>query len=382
MYKYYCYNSIAQVGLDKLGKNFEQTENVEEANGIILRSYKMEDIPTNVDCISRAGIGVNNVPVDKCTEMGIPVFNTPGGNANAVKELVIAGMLLSSRDIIGGINWVRENADNSDIKKLAEKEKKQFAGHELAGKSIGVIGLGSIGAMIANACYELGMDVYGYDPYLSINAAWRLNQNVHRIQDINELFELSDYITIHVPCLPSTENTINAEAIEHMKDDVVILNFSRDKLVSEKDVLDSAKVKYYVTDFANPTVASNPKCIVTPHLGASTAESEDNCAIMAAANLADYLENGNIHHAVNYPVLDMGVCKGEGRICILHKNVANMITRFAKVIGYSSVNIANMTNKSKDDVAYTVVDVDSPVTDDVVEHLNKIEEVYKVRIVK
>ena len=387
MFQYYCLNPIAQVGLDGFGADYKKTEDINEADGVLVRSAAMHDmeLPEKLLAVARAGAGVNNIPLDKCAEKGIVVFNTPGANANGVKELVLAGMLLASRDIVGGIEWVKSDKGDEGIAKAQEKEKKKFAGTEIAGKKLGVIGLGAIGVKVANAAIHLGMEVYGYDPYLSVNAAWNLNRSVKHVLNVEEIYAECDFITIHVPLLDSTRGMINAEAISMMKDGVVILNYARDVLVDEPALLkaiESGKVKRYMTDFANPTVAGQSGCIVTPHLGASTEESEDNCAVMAVAELSDYLENGNIKNSVNYPALDMGVCAQASRVAIFHKNVANMLTKFTACFGDSGLNITDMMNKSRGDVAYTMLDLEQPVTEDIVEKLKGIEGVFRVRVVK
>ena len=387
MFKYNCLNPIAKVGLDNFDSNYAATDNFDEADGVLVRSAPMHELELsdNLLCVARAGAGVNNIPLDKCAEKGIVVFNTPGANANGVKELVLAGMLLASRDIVGGIEWVKENKADENIGKTAEKAKKAFAGTEIEGKKLGVIGLGAIGVKVANAANELGMEVYGYDPYLSINAAWHLSRRINHVNSVDEIFENCDFITIHVPALDSTKGMINAEAIAKMKDGVIILNFARDVLCDEKAVVEAikaGKVRKYVSDFANPTTAGVDGCIVIPHLGASTEESEDNCAKMAVKEMKDYLENGNITNSVNYPACDMGICTNAGRVAIFHKNIANMITKFTALFGDANVNISDMTNKSKGDYAYTMLDVEEPITDDVVAKLAAIDGVFRVRKVK
>lgn len=387
MFKINCLNPISDVGLKNFNDKYEVTADVKEAQGILVRSASMHEmeIPEGLLAVARAGAGVNNIPLDVCAEKGVVVFNTPGANANGVKELVLAGMLLAARDVVGGIDWVKENRENPDIAKAAEKEKKHFAGHEIMGKKLGVIGLGAIGVKVANAAVALGMEVYGYDPYLSVNAAWSLSRSVKHVLNVDDIYAQCDYITIHVPLLDSTKGMINAVSIAKMKEGVVILNFARDLLANEKDVLEglqSGKIAKYVSDFANPTTAGQKGCIVTPHLGASTEESEDNCAVMAVQELMDYLENGNIRNSVNYPACDMGVCTKAGRISIFHKNIANMITQFTAVLGEQKINISEMTNKSRGDVAYTMLDVESPATAEIVSALEKIEGVFRVRIVK
>ena len=385
--KIHCLNPIAQVGLKNFSANYEMTQNVNEAEGILVRSASMHEmeLPDSLLAVARAGAGTNNIPLDKCAEKGIVVFNTPGANANGVKELVIAGMLLAARDVVGGIEWVKANKDDANIAKTAEKEKKNFAGTELMGKKLGVIGLGAIGAKVANTAISLGMEVYGYDPYLSVNAAWQLSRSVKHVINVDDIYADCDYITIHVPLLDSTKGTINREAIAKMKNGVIILNFARDLLCNEADVLEgikNGKIARYVSDFPNATTAGQPGCIVIPHLGASTEESEDNCAIMAVQEISDYLENGNIRNSVNYPACDMGVCTAAGRIAIFHKNIANMITKFTGAFGEKNINITNMTNKSRGDYAYTMCDVEAPVPADIVTSLEALDGVFRVRIVK
>lgn len=387
MFQYTCLNPISSVGLDLFSNEYEKTENFEQADAALVRSAVMHDmeLPENLLAVARAGAGVNNIPVDKCAEKGIVVFNTPGANANGVKELVFAGMFYAARDIIGGINWCLANQNDENIAKTTEKQKKNFAGTEISGKKLGVIGLGAIGVLVANAGIHMGMDVYGYDPYISVNAAWNLSRSVKHISNIEDIYRDCDYITIHVPLLDSTKRMINAEAIAMMKPTAVVLNFARDILVDEEamvEALAAGKVGRYVSDFPNTTTVGAKGCIVTPHLGASTAESEDNCAIMAVREIRDYIENGNITHSVNYPDCSMGVCTTAGRIGILHKNVSGMISQYSTTLGDAGVNIAGMTNKSKGDYAYVLIDVDSPVTEEVLEKLKAIENVLKVRKVK
>lgn len=387
MFKYNCLNPISEVGLVNFGGEYEKTENFEDADVVLVRSAKMHDmeLPDHLVAIARAGAGVNNIPLELCAEHGIVVFNTPGANANGVKELVLAGMLLASRDIVGGIEWVESQKENPDVGKQAEKQKKQFAGCEISGKKLGIIGLGAIGQLVANAATHLGMDVYGYDPYISVDAAWNLSRSIHHIQSVEDIYRDCDYITIHVPLLESTKKMINKEAIAMMKDGVVLLNFARDLLVDEDalvEALKEGKVKKYVTDFANPVVAGAPGTLVTPHLGASTEESEDNCAVMAVKQLRDYMENGNIRNSVNFPACDMGRCTAEGRIAINHRNIVNMLSQFTKVLGDAKVNIADLTNKGKENYAYTLIDLESPATEEIVKALEEIDGVLKVRIVK
>lgn len=387
MFQYYCLNPISKVGLDKFNDNYQKTEDVNAAEGILVRSASMHEmeLPDRLLAVARAGAGVNNIPLDKCAEKGIVVFNTPGANANGVKELVIAGLLLAARDVVGGIEWVKENASDENIAKTAEKEKKNFAGTEITGKKLGVIGLGAIGVKVANTAAKLGMEVYGYDPYLSVEAAWNLSRDIKHVINVEDIYKECDYITVHVPLLDSTKGMINKDTIAMMKDGVVLLNFARDLLANEKDVLEaleSGKVSRYVSDFPNPTTAGAKGCIVIPHLGASTEESEDNCAVMAVKEMMDYLANGNIKNSVNYPNCDMGVCAQAGRIAIFHKNIANMITKFTACFGDNGINITDMMNKSKGEVAYTMIDVESTPTAGIVEKLSGIEGVFRVRVVK
>ena len=387
MYKINCLNPITDVGLKNFSEKYEITADVKEADGILVRSASMHDmeLPKRLLAVARAGAGVNNIPLDKCAEHGVVVFNTPGANANGVKELVIAGMLLAARDVVGGIEWVKASGENADIAKAAEKEKKKFAGREIMGKKLGVIGLGAIGVKVANAAVALDMEVFGYDPYLSVNAAWSLSRAVHHVTNVDDIYEQCDYITIHVPLMDATKGMIDSAAIEKMKDGAVILNFARDLLADEMAVLaglESGKIARYVSDFPNPTTAGQKGCIVIPHLGASTEESEDNCAVMAVQELTDYLENGTIRNSVNYPACDMGVCTTVGRVAIFHKNIANMITKFTAEFGEKGINISNMMNKSRGEVAYTMLDVDGTPTKEMVQALEEIPGVFRVRIVK
>ena len=386
-YKYHCLNPIAACGLDNFTADYAKTDDVNAADAILVRSAVMHDmeLPEALLAVARAGAGVNNIPLDKCAEKGIVVFNTPGANANAVKELVFAGMLLAARDIVGGIEWAKGDAADENIAKTAEKEKKKFAGTEIAGKKLGIIGLGAIGVLVANAAKHMGMEVYGYDPYLSINAAWNLSRDVKHVTDVNDIYRECDYITIHVPLLDNTKGMIGKDAITMMKDGVIIINLARDLLCDENAILEgikAGKIRKYVSDFANPTTAGQEGVILMPHLGASTEEAEDNCAIMAVQEVRDFLENGNIRNSVNYPNADMGVCQTAGRVAICHKNVANMITQFTAVFGAAGINIDNMTNKSKGEFAYTLMDTDSAVTAELVEKLQNTEGVIRVRVVK
>ncbi|MBQ6696876.1 MAG: phosphoglycerate dehydrogenase [Lachnospiraceae bacterium] len=387
MFQINCLNPISKIGLENLTTDYRINDNVNEADGILVRSASMHEmeIPENLLAVARAGAGTNNIPLDKCAEKGIVVFNTPGANANAVKELVIAGMLLASRDVVGGINWVKDNKDDANIAKTAEKEKKNFAGTELMGKKLGIIGLGAIGVKVANVARHFGMEVYGYDPYVSVNAAWSLSRDVKHVFNLDEIYENCDFITVHVPLMDATKHMINKEAINKMKDDVVILNFARDLLVDEAEVLKglaAKKIRKYVTDFPNPTTAGQEGCIVIPHLGASTEEAEDNCAKMAVDQMMNYLENGNIVNSVNYPACDMGICNKAGRVAIFHKNIANMITKFTACFGDVGINICEMTNKSRGEVAYTMMDLEEPATTEIIDKLNAIEGVFRVRVVK
>ncbi len=386
-YRYLCLNPIAEAGLDNFTKDYEKTEDPAQADGILVRSASMHEmeLPENLLAVARAGAGVNNIPLEKCAEKGIVVFNTPGANANGVKELVIAGMLLASRDIVDGINWVKENQDDPNVAKAAEKEKKKFAGTEVMGKKLGIIGLGAIGVKVANVARHLGMEVYGYDPYVSVAAAWSLSRDVKHVMDVNEIYEQCDFITIHVPLMDATKGMVNAEAIGRMKDGVILLNFARDLLVDEQAVLDgiaSGKIRKYVSDFPNPVTAGKADCIVIPHLGASTEESEENCAVMAVRELKEYLENGTIQHSVNFPDCDMGVCQCASRVAVFHKNIANMIAKFTSVMGWNNINIVNMTNKSRGDVAYTLLDLEAPANESILTQLRTIDGVSRVRVVK
>lgn len=382
-----CLNPIAACGLDMLGDNYEITENTNEAEAILVRSAGMHDmdLPKSLLAVARAGAGVNNIPLDACAEKGIVVFNTPGANANGVKELVIASLLLAARDITGGIKWCQDNKDDENIAKSGEKAKKAFAGTEIKGKKLGIIGLGAIGVLVANAANRLGMDVYGCDPYLSVEHALNMSRDVTMVKTNEELYEMCDYLTVHVPLLDSTKGMFNKEAFDKMKDGVVLLNFSRDTLVNEDDIkvaLESGKVAKYVVDFPNPTTVKLPNTTVTPHLGASTQESEDNCAKMAVSEIRDFMENGNIKNSVNYPNCDAGVCQTAGRITIAHKNVPNMLSQFTTLFSKDGVNIENMVNKSRGNFAYTILDIYSDSTDEVVKELEALDGVIRVRVIK
>ncbi len=382
--KIYCMNHISDAGLAEFRKGYSITENIEEASGILVRSADMKsmEFPGKLRAIARAGAGVNNIPLEKCSSQGIVVFNTPGANANSVKELVIAGMLLASRDIIGGNEWVRKNVEDENIAKDGEKAKKAFAGHEIKGKTLGVIGLGAIGVLVANAAVSLGMKVYGYDPYLSVKSAWNLSPMVEHAASVDGIYEVSDFITIHVPATDSTRGMIDAKAIASMKPGVTVLNFARDILVDEKSMaqaLESGKVGKYVTDFANPLSATMENAIVLPHLGASTEEAEDNCAIMAAQQMQDYLDNGNIVNSVNFPVVQAGICETAERVAVLHRNIPNMLSQITSFFGESGLNIENLANKARGSYAYTLLDTDSPMLHDTAQKLIALDGVVRVR---
>lgn len=386
MIKVNCLNPIAKCGLDLFSDNYEMTENLADAQAVLVRSAAMHDLElsNNLQAVARAGAGVNNIPLDKCAEQGIVVFNTPGANANGVKELVIAGLVLASRDVKGGMNWVEENKDNANIGKDMEKAKKAFAGTEIQGKKLGVIGLGAIGVLVANVATHLGMEVIGCDPFLSVQHALNLSRNVKIVKTNEEIFKECDYITVHVPALDSTKGMINKDSIAMMKDGAIILNFARDVLVNDDDIiaaLESGKIKKYVTDIPTAKTAKAKNVIAFPHLGASTAESEDNCAVMAVNELRDFFENGNIKNSVNYPACDAGVCESASRVAICHKNVPNMLTQFTAAFSAEGINIDNFVNKSRGEYAYSIVDA-AASSAAVVEKLNAIDGVLKVRVVK
>lgn len=383
----YCFNAISKYGTDRLTSDYALTDDLARAEGVLVRSAALHETEfgDSLLAIARAGAGVNNIPLDRCANEGIVVFNTPGANANGVKELVIAGLLLAARDVVGGIEWCKENKEDANIAKTVEKAKKAFAGYEIKGKKLGVIGLGAIGAEVANTAAALGMEVYGYDPYISINAAWALSRDVKHITSVDTIYQECDYITVHVPLLDSTRGMINGQTIGQMKDDVVVLNFARDLLVDDDAMaaaLETGKVRHYVTDFPNPKSVAMKNVIAIPHLGASTEESEDNCAKMAVEELMDYLENGNIRNSVNYPNCDMGVCHAASRVAVLHLNVPNMIGQITGILASGNVNISDMTNKSRDKYAYTLLDLENPAEEEMVEKLKAIKGVLRVRVIK
>ena len=379
--KAYCLNNISKVALDNLKAPDCITENVNEADSILLRSYAMADyqLPESVLAVARAGAGVNNIPIERYAREGVVVFNTPGANANAVKELVLCGLLLSCRDIIGGNEWVRDNSDDEAISKTAEKAKSKFAGNEIKGKTIAVIGLGVIGAMVANACSDLEMNVVGYDPYLSVQNAMKLSRKVNYVVKLEEAVANADFVSIHVPLTDSTKHMFSSALFSHMKDGVTILNFARDTLVNDDDLLasmESGKVKKYVTDFANSKVVKLKNTICLPHLGASTDEAEDNCAVMAIKEIKNYLENGSITNSVNYPTVNAGLKTTKYRICINHLNLPGLIAQISSTVSKQGVNIVTMVNQSRNDFAYTVLDVEAEVD---LNDIRKIEGVLRVR---
>ena len=387
MYNVHYLNKISPKGTALWTDDYTKTDNIEDAEAVLVRSASMHDmtLPENLLAVARAGAGVNNIPLTSCADQGIVVFNTPGANANGVMELALCGMLLACRDIVGGINWVQSIKSSPDVAKLVEKGKSQFAGMEIAGKRLGVIGLGAIGGPLANAARRLGMEVYGCDPFISIDAAWHLDHHIVRVKTREEIYEKCDIISVNVPLMDSTRGMINEEAISKMKDGVILLNFARDKLVDDDAVeaaLKSGKVSRYVTDFPNEKTANMAGVIAIPHLGASTEESEDNCAKMAVRQVMNYLENGNIVNSVNYPNCDMGVCTAAGRLAILHKNIPNSLGQFTSAVAADNINIAGLQNASKGEFAYTMLDIDQPASPEVVEHLKGINGVLRVRVIK
>ena len=387
MYQIHYLNKISPKGTALWREDYQLTEHLPEADGILVRSAAMHDmvLPEKLLAVARAGAGVNNIPLDKCAEQGIVVFNTPGANARSVMELTLCGLLLGCRDVIGGINWVKSIAPEGGVAKKVEKGKSQFAGHEMLGRKLGVIGLGAVGGPLANAAQRLGMEVYGCDPFISIDAAWHLDSQITRVNRREDVFSTCDIISLHTPLLEDTRKMINAETIATMKDGVIILNFARDLLVDDDamaEALSSGKVARYVTDFPNDKTASMPDCIAIPHLGASTEESEDNCAKMAVAEMMNYLENGNIINSVNVPNCDMGVCTAAGRICILHRNIPNSLSRFTTAVAAEGINIAGLMNKSRGEYAVTMLDLDHKVSSNACEHLKNIEGVLRVRVIQ
>ncbi|WP_085832824.1 3-phosphoglycerate dehydrogenase family protein [Clostridium merdae] len=387
MYRVKTLNNIAEEGLSRLGQNYEYGSNVENPQGILVRSAAMHDmeLPEELLAVARAGAGVNNIPVDKCSEKGIVVFNTPGANANAVKEMAIAALFLTSRKIAAALEWTKTlKGKGSEVNKLVEKGKSQFAGPEIKGKSLGVIGLGAIGILVANAARSLGMEVYGYDPYLSVDAAWGLSRWVHHARTLDEIFANCDYLTVHVPLTPDTKGLVNAESIAKMKDDVRILNFARGELVDTASVLEglkSGKVAAYATDFPTDELIGVENVLAIPHLGASTPESEDNCARMAVDELKDFLENGNIRNSVNMPSISMPRAHAV-RICVFHRNVRNTISRFSGVMANAGINIEDMQSKSRGDYAYTILDVTGDVDDAALEPMRQMEEIIRLRVIR
>ncbi|MBQ8238574.1 MAG: phosphoglycerate dehydrogenase [Oscillospiraceae bacterium] len=387
MHHVHYLNKISPKGTELWTEKYNATDDIHQADAVLVRSANMHDmeLPENLLAVARAGAGVNNIPLTSCADQGIVVFNTPGANANGVMELALCGMLLACRDVVGGINWVQTIKGSSEVSKLVEKGKSQFAGMEIAHKRLGVIGLGAIGGPLANAARRLGMEVYGCDPFISIEAAWHLDHHIVRVKTREEIYEKCDIISIHVPLLPDTRQMINAEAIARMKDGAIVLNFARDALVDDEamaNALRTGKIRRYVTDFPNEKTANMPGCIAIPHLGASTEESEDNCAKMAVKQVMNYLENGNIVNSVNYPNCDMGVCRTAGRIAILHKNIPNSLGQFTSTVAEDNINIAELRNASKGEFAYTLLDIDQPTSEEVVEDLKKIKGVLRVRVIK
>ena len=387
MYNIHCLNKISPKGTALLTEDYQTVDNLESADAVLVRSANMHELelPEKLLAVARAGAGVNNIPLTSCAEQGIVVFNTPGANANSVMELTLCGMLLGCRDIVGGINWVQSIKGSCEVSRMVEKGKSQFAGHEIRGKNLGVIGLGAVGGPLANAARSLGMNVYGCDPFISIDAAWHLDSHITRINSRDEIYAKCDVISLHTPLLDDTKKMINAEAIAKMKDGVIILNFARVLLVDDDamaQALATGKVSRYVTDFPNEKTANMPGCIAIPHLGASTEESEDNCARMAVQEIMDYLENGNIRNSVNYPNCDMGVCRAESRITLLHKNIPNSLGRFTAAIAGENINIDGLVNKSRGEFAYTMLDLDHHPSAAALESLKSIEGVVRVRVIK
>jgi len=387
MYPIHYLNSISPKGTALFTEKYIQAESADDAKAILVRSASMHDMEfsENLRAVARAGAGVNNIPLDRCAENGIVVFNTPGANANGVMELALCGMLLGSRDIVAGINWVQSIKDTGDIAKQVEKGKSKFAGTEIAHKKLGVIGLGAIGGPLANAAIKLGMEVYGCDPYISIDAAWHLDSSIIPVKTREEIYAQCDIISIHVPLLPDTKHMINAEAFGKMKDGVILLNFARDALVDDdalEQALKTGKVKRYITDFPNDKTANMEGVVAIPHLGASTEESEDNCAKMAVKQVMNYLENGNIINSVNFPTIDMGICTKASRILLLHRNIPNSLGQFTAVVARDNLNISDLLNRSKGSYAVTMLDLDTPASQAVLDDLRSIEGVLRVRLIK
>ena len=387
MYSIHYLNPISPKGTALCTEDYQEVSALENAQGVLVRSASMHDLtlPGNLLAIARAGAGVNNIPLEKCAENGIVVFNTPGANANGVMELALCGMLLGSRDVVGGINCVQSIKDSGDVAKKVEKGKGKFAGHEIAGKSIGIIGLGAVGGPLANAAVKLGLTVYGCDPYISIDAAWHLDSRIIPVKTREEIYANCDIISLHTPLLDSTRHMINADAFCQMKDGVILLNFARDALVDDdalEAALQSGKVRRYVTDFPNDKTANMAGVVAIPHLGASTEEAEDNCARAAVKQVMNYLENGNIINSVNFPNCDMGICSKAGRVTILHRNIPNSLSRFTGAMAKENINISDLVNRSRGEYAYTMLDLDAPAPDSVIEELKRIDGVLRVRRVR
>ncbi len=385
MFRYTCLNPVSKVGLEHFGSDYSAVSSMEEADAVLVRSADMHQIvvPDNVKCVARAGAGVNNIPLMELGKRGIPVFNTPGANANGVKELVFAAMLLAARDVVGGINWAASQVGNETVAKDTEKEKKKFAGYELAGKKLGVIGLGAIGRLVANTAIHLGMEVYGYDPYISVDGAWNLSKNVRHSNDLKEIYANCDYITVHVPLMDATRGMVSAEAFTLTKPTAVLINLARDVLVDEiaaVNALEDGRLGKYVTDFPNPTVLGKKGVIAIPHLGASTEESEDNCAVAAVKQVKDFLENGNLTNCVNFPTCQMGVCASASRVGVFHDNVKSMISQFTTALSHT--NILNMSNVSRGTLAYTLLDLEEAVSEETIRNMENIPGVLRVIVVK
>ena len=385
MFRYTCLNPVSQVGLNCFGSGYVSTSSMDDADAVLVRSADMHHIsvPDNVKCVARAGAGVNNIPLMELAEQGIPVFNTPGANANGVKELVFAAMLLAARDVVGGINWAAGQVGNEQVAKDTEKEKKKFAGYELSGKKLGVIGLGAIGRLVANTAIHLGMEVYGYDPYISVDGAWNLSKNVQHCKDVKDIYASCDYITIHVPLMDATRGMVNAEAFTLTKPTTVLINLARDVLVDEQaavQALAEGRLGKYVTDFPNPTVLGKKGVIAIPHLGASTEESEDNCAVAAVKQVKDFLENGNLTNCVNFPNCQMGICTSAGRVGVFHENTKSIISQFTTALSHT--NILNMSNVSRGTLAYTLLDLEEQIPEETIKKMETITGIYRVIVVK